>query len=827
MKKFLFVFTAVLALSSCDVDGITEKIPMPVRETGFLTLLNLPGNVNAVRVVKVGNVGVCDDIASASIEKTEAVIPLVDLRGGKFDKTGIYAVSLLIETDEGELLITEESALFAQFVNGTGTADLASIEEKEEPVKEYNLIILNLPERTDADSFKSLQIGEDVARCADFNSITMEGTTAYVPLVNQQNERFAQTGSFYIGLNAEVDSFTAAVIDYREHYIVHFTEGMGILDLNNLGDQMVLGAALRVINLPDNTEADSFKSLDVGGIAECADFDGILVKPAESEAQIPLILNTGKEFTKSGTYYIAVRIIIDSMNEINITKDDYVMVEFENGYGTLDIENTYQNLTLGYLDGHLTNAGNYYEPQVAGGTVFELLGNYFRVTANETIKDSSTLNAMTDGIVYVYAVPNQKFVVNAGLLHYEDSGYADFRYSKDAPAYNASRVGWYYGNNRALWKFLKIGNEYRYKVRVDEDFPFDHEVIPATVGALLQSFAGDAYPREITLEPGFYVFEAAGAAGGGGGKFDGTRKDFLGDPVYRSEGGGQFDDGIAYTDFSIEDWTALSGGSGGKIIELINVKQTRKFWVYTGTKGKDGRMYGDGGYGDLDSLGIVGGGGGSGSYISDAVGANKGYMLCAGGGGGGYVKFDLLFMWKLQTGHSNLTGSSYARFNSAVTAYIPGGNGGSGGGGGAGGWLGSYANDNVGSILYLSDGPGGMGGGGGIFGGVPYHAPDGSGIIETTGKETILEKNTTQVYFSTVRGSEGESYTLSIGRHYDYFVKESGGGAKTSSSESIGGSAGYITESGAAYAPTSGGNNRTSSRGGNSGDGYVKIYKLQ
>jgi hypothetical protein len=828
MKKFLFVLTSIIGLWSCDVDGIKEEAPeFVVKETGFLTLINLPDDVKAVRVVKVGNVGVCDDIEAAFIEKKSVVVPLVDLRGGRFDKTGIYAVSLLIETEEGELLITEESALLAEFIEGEGSADLLSLEEKEEPEtkKEYNLVILNLPERTDADAFKSLQIGDNAARCADFNTITMDGTTAYVPLVNQQEGRFEQTGSFYIGLNVEVDSFTTAVIDYREHYVVHFTEGIGILDMENLGEQMVLGAALKVINLPDNTEADGFKSLDVGGIAECADFDEILVKPEEGEAQIPLALNTGKEFTKSGTYYIALRIIIDSLNEIDITKEDYVMVEFENGYGTLDIEDTHQDLTLGYLDGGLTNAGNYYEPQVAGGTVFELLGNYFRVTANETIKDGGTLQSMSDGIVYVYAVPNQKFVVNAGLLHYEDSGYADFRYSKDAPVYSTPRVGWYYGNNRALWKFLKIGGEYRYKVRVDEDFPFDHEVISTTAGTLLQSYEGDANPREITLEPGFYSFEIAGAAGGGGGKFDGTKKGASGRYEYKRERQGIGVTPGGYTDFSVDDWTAVSGGSGGKIIELVNVKRTRKFWVYTGTKGKDGRMYGDGGMGDLDSLGIVGGGGGSGSYISDAVGTNKGYMLCAGGGGGGYVNFDLLFIFAFYYYDYNSESTQkpvYMYPNSpviTVKAYIPGGGGGGSGSGGAGGWLGSYGNDNEGGILYPSDKAGGSGCGGGIFGGIPYYAVNGNGIIEAAGYAAILKENST-----TSVSIEGE---IVSGIVYDYFVKESGGGAKISSGEDIAGNGGYITESGSVYPPMSGGNNRTAARGGNSGDGYVKIYKLQ
>jgi hypothetical protein len=839
MKKILPVIMILAALLSCDLDNIKESVSKSVKKSGYLTLLNLPENVNAVKVVKVGNVGARDDTEAVSIEGRGALIPLVDMRGGRFDKTGVYGVSLLIGTEDGELLIAEDTPLLVQFVDGEGSADLAAI-EAEETAADYNLIILNLPERTDADAFKSLQIGDDAASCPDFSAITMEGTTAYAPLVNGKKERFNQTGSFYIGLNVEVDSFTIVNIDYREHYIAHFTEGIGIIDINNLGEQAVIGAALKVINLPENTEADSFKTLDVGGIAECADYDGILVKPAEREAHIPLTLNTGKEFTKSGAYYAAVRIIIDSLNEINITKDDYVMIEFKDGYGTLDIENAYQNLGLGYLDGRLTNDGNYYEPRVAGETVFELLGNYFRVLSDETIKDTSMLKAMSDGIVYVYAAPSQKFVVNAGLLHYEDSGYADFRYSKDTPAYNASRGGWYSGNNRALWKFLKLGNEYRYKVRVGEDFPFDHEVIGAAAGTLQKSFAGDVYPAEITLESGFYIFEVSGASGGEGGVFDGTKTHeestltsggWGGSAVLVSgyAGGEKFGLGhalIPYSDFSLDDWTAVSGASGGKIIELINVKQTRKFWVYAGTAGKDGRLYGGGGYGDLDSLGIVGGGGGSGSYISDSVGANKGYILCAGGGGGGYVKFDLLFTWKISI-HNTTNSTNHHFNNNTVRAYISGGDGGSGGGGGAGGWLGSYENGNSGKILYPSGNIGETGCGGGVFGGVPYHEPDGNGIIKAaeTGKASFLKENTTKE-FSVLTGDEDSPQTYSAGAHFDYFVKEAGGGGGMPSAENAGGSGGHITESGAVNSPASGGNNRNSVRGGNSGDGYVKIYKL-
>jgi hypothetical protein len=815
MKKILAALAVAAALAGCDVDRVKEELLGQMKETGFLTLLNLPENTSAVRVVKVGNTGVCDDPEGVSIDGGGALIPLVDLRGGKFNKTGVYPVSLLIETDGGELLITEESALFAQFVDGEGSADMSGVDKTEGAEKDYNLIILNLPERADADAFKSLQIGDNIARCADFNAITMDGSTAYAPLVDQHGERFKQTGSFYIGLNVEADSFNKVEIDYREHYIVHFTGGTGILDLENLGDQMVLGAALKMINLPQNIDIDSFKSLDVGGIAECADFDQIFVKPAEGEAQIPLILNTGKEFNKTGTYYIAARIIIDSLNEINITTDDYVMVKFTDGYGTLDINNTYQDFGLGYLNGRLTNEENYYEPKVAADSVFELLGNYFRVLNDETIKDTSTLQTMADGIVYVYAVPSQKFVVNAGLLHYEDSGYADFRYSKDAPAYNASRVGWYHGNNRALWKFLKIGGEYRYKVRADEDFPFDHAVVNTTIGGLREEFKGDIYPVEITLEPGFYCFETAGASGGGGGVFDGI-------------GGGSPGSGsqkASYTDFSSEYWTASSGGEGGRIIELINIKQPRKFWVYTGTKGKDGKPYGDGGLGDLDTLVIVGGGGGSGSYISDAVGSEKGYILCAGGGGGGYVKFDLTFTFTYTT--KRIQGDGYLYYTllplRKVKAYAAGGGGGASGGGGAAGWLGSYENDNTGNILYPSQERGGLGCGGGIFGGVPYHQIDGIGLPESPGYTTILKENSGGG--STTFGDDPPATVTAPS--LDYFVKESGAGAGVLGLQNISGNAGYINSSGTAYAPASGGNNRTGVRGGNSGDGYVRIYKLQ
>jgi hypothetical protein len=768
MKKYLLLLT-VVGLSACDVDAINTAFDgaPPVVETGRLTLVNLPEGTSAIRVVKVGDAGLCEDTEAVAIDGTSAVIPLVGPRGEKFDKTGTYSVSLVIEAYGTELLITGETALFAEFVNGRGTADLSGI-EGEEAEPDYNLIILNLPERTDTDSFKTLQIGENAARCADFSTITVKGTTAYVPLINQKGERFNLTGSFYIGLNMEVDSLNIVSIAYREHYIARFTGGKGIFDIKNPGEQMVIGATLKIVNLPENTDTDSFKLLNVGGIAKCADFEQILIKSAEYEAQIPLVVNDGKDFDKSGTYYIVMRLIVDSLRSVEITEADYVTAEFSGGYGILDMENVYNNMKPGYLNGHLTNEGNYYEPRVAGGTMFELLGNYFRVVDDEAIKTTMTVQAMADGVVYVYAVPNEKFVINAGILHYTDSGYADFRYSVVTPVYNAGRAGWYNGNDRALWKFLKIGGEYRYKIRVGEDFTLEHDVINTTTGTLIRGFSGDIYPTEITLEPGFYCFEAAGAAGGPG---------------------------------------DTDGGEGGRIIELVRINQTRKFWVYTGTKGKEKAAYGD-----YESLLIVGGGGGAGSYISDGVGVSKGYLLCAGGGGGGYVDFAGSWTW-----YGEEMGKRVGKTISAKI-FVSGGCGGTGGSGGGGGWGGNNAAVDKAGV------------GGGVFGGVPYHSPDGTGLVKNAaGCESVIKEATpSSVHHYESNDSEVGYYSYDFIRPgFGGRVRASGGGSGVFSAANAGGRGGYITESGVVYAPASGGNNRNGSRGGNSGDGYVNIYKLQ
>jgi hypothetical protein len=632
----------------------------------------------------------------------------------------------------------------------------------------------------------------------DFDAIRVEGTTAYVPLVNQRGEVFSLSGAFYIGLNVEVDSLNIVDVPYREHYIVHFAGGKGIFDIDNPGEQMVIGATLKVINLPENTDTDSFALVSVGGIARCAKTDDILIKPEEREAQIPLVVNDGKEFDKSGTYYIAMRLIVDSLSSVEVTAADYLMVEFTNGYGVLDMVNVYNNMLPGYLNGHLTNEGNYYEPRVASGAMFELLGNYFRVVDDEPIKTTAILQSMMDGIVYVYAVPNEKFVINAGILHYTDSEYADFRYAKNEPVYNAERKGWYNGNNRALWKFLKIGNEYRFKVRVGEDFPFDYAVTNTVTGTLRHSFSGDIYPAEITLEPGFYIFEVAGASGGGGGVLDAAT------PCTDYEG-------HYYRNISSSDFTATAGGAGGKIIELINVKKSRKFWAYTGKRGRDGRTYGEGGWGQVDTVGMVAGGGGSGSYISDSVGASKGYFLSAGGGGGGYINFQLAVAYRYSYTYSDSYENVYTGYEDGtgiIIVYVPGGGGGLVGGGGSGGWAGSReANDGGNFLMYEEYGLPDIGFGGGIFGGKTVYSPDAFGEIKKAGYESIVKQTW----------------------RYTYSTKNAGAGASLFpvTAANLGGDGGYITESGAAYSPTAGGNNRNSVRGGNSGDGYVNVYKLQ
>jgi hypothetical protein len=114
-------------------------------------------------------------------------------------------------------------------------------------------------------------------------------------------------------------------------------ESSGELDLEARGHY------LKLVNMPLNTQAGNVTSAacenSEGPIAKIDKTAGVAVFKQESSANvyINLCYLNGAEFTEDGQFYITLAVFIDALTWINVPRSAGVLVEFENGRGTLDV----------------------------------------------------------------------------------------------------------------------------------------------------------------------------------------------------------------------------------------------------------------------------------------------------------------------------------------------------------------------------------------------------------------------------------------------------------------------------------------------------------
>jgi hypothetical protein len=786
MKKLILTAALITLalLSSCDVDRLMQDVKEPVIEKTTLAILNLPENISGenLKQINVGSVALCDNPAESALEGTTALVPLVSPGGARFTKTGVYMIQLVIENPDKTLL--RLSDIPVEFENGYGTLDLSKIEtEKDRP---RGLAILNLPPNTINTSFKTLTIG-NTAKCDDFKAVEIEDGAAVAPLqLNNGNGEFKKTGVYIVSLTLDVDSLTHLEISAEDRIAVEFIDGRGVLDLADYGDTFLAVRYLTILNMPENAEADSFQSVNIGDIAK-AMMDEIKIDG--STAVAPIALNNGKEFNKTGTFFISLRVIIDSLNDIDITKDDYVMVKFENGDGVLDLNNLYAYLGKGFLEGDITNRSNFYEAQIKKDTRFEMNGYFYRVITQAPMDNLYQYASLPNTTLYIYAVEAEGNVVDYKYVSTMRSAddFIRFRISAASPVYSAEKNGWYNGGGRALWKFIKIDGEWRYKTDVSEGFKVENQVLASPIGNILHKWENvDISPAQIWLEPGVYCFEAAGAKGGDSASYE-TSVD-------------------VYSHVDVSKNFDITGGEGGRIIELVSIETRKLITVYTGKAGAADTTpvdlgnfkYTTGTWGGIITRtgffgsAVSGGGGGAGSFISYDLGQPGDYLLCAGGGAGAAGEASIVDFNSFYYKSSGGAGGSVDRGGNSggipvmrgyeTTVTLPDTDGG----------YYTAANYSVDMTGVQKKNPGGGASGIGnvqMFGKTEEYDRGFVKLSDESNKELLTE------YVSTI-GIGGKPAPLnSLSKPED-------------------------------FAGGPGGNNRNAVRGGNSGDGYVRIYSL-
>ncbi|MDR2489954.1 MAG: hypothetical protein LBD20_00960 [Spirochaetaceae bacterium] len=603
-------------------DGVAEvdvslAPPAPARPPVIphcLTIGGLPnvtGNTNIFNVLIYNSAGIvakCPDYTKIYTIPYNggqiAVIPLVydnnkAFTGKEYDDNGNFIVTFSIYPDASTVIsVTVENNFITSFANGNAYVDISNIP----PVPRNCLVITNLPSNTQMTDISSVFIHSQagkIAQCQGYDLVTstVSGNTAAlrIPLVYMDADlgNFAETGSYYVAFDLNVDALTRVVVREIEHIAVSFVNGNGTLDARNLPQALPI-PYLTIMGLPFNTAKGNFSEVFVynaaGKLAKCNDYLSILItrNAATATAFIPLVYNNNSSefFRDSGEFVITFTINIDINTVIIKQRTDNLAVQFTDGSANYNIADG-----LGYISGGLLSYTDLGAPIIKAGTIFEMNGGYEKITANAPVQNQSF---NTTRVIYVYAA--------------KSVGNLSFIYSDTAPVWNAAKRGYYNGNNRALYKLLYIKDtvvKYAAKTYISDSFKnFDHYVVdnPALSGAtnLVYSLNGAANPAPASYSAaaGWYLLQLRGAGGGGSGGLNG-------------HGG--------------SDPSGAAGGAGGAIAEFVYFSSTTALSTFTGSGG------GGAGYnGGAHYQGAGGGGGGSGTFVYSLAG----YFLCAGGGGG-------------------------------------------------------------------------------------------------------------------------------------------------------------------------------------------------
>jgi len=682
----------------------------------FLKLVNMPLNTQTPNVYSVSVANSANVVGKFNKDKSVLIyketntctvyLTLVYNDDSDFLETGFFYTAFTVHVDAVTKYIVNLSDDFlVSFTDGRGQADVNNLPSNAAiPTELRYLTIYNLPSYVSVYNFAGVSIRDQknvVAKCDDYSQIIISviggKAEAKIPLVyNSGDQIFAETGSFYVLFDINVDAVTRYTLTANDMVKIPFVCGDGSLDILNIPYQPVPPVPyLTIKGLPLNASKDHISDVNVynlaGSVADCSNYkDVIVVKDGGFLTfMVPLFSSNGGYFTDSGRFAVSFTFNIDVETKISYSKSDDLILDFVNGSAEFDV-----NSFFGFFEASLTNPDDFSSPVIKSGSSFEVNGRRCSVKGNYAVP-ATTPNSSC--VLYLY-------------VFYSDGDFF-YEFSNTVPTYYPNRKGFYNGNKRALWKmiYLHSTSQFVFKTYVADDFP---QLKTAAISAsdfsqfaaskpVAKSIDGSSNPPadNFTLNPGVYVIELKGAGGGSGRSYNGTSS---------GGSGGLIREIISLN--TAASFTAFTGSAGGSApvaatSGTFDIVTTRNYYSYQTEMYSEGRLS----FYRIKNLtlnttnsvisvlnlinvnnsmsGGGGGGGGSGSFLY----SSSGYLLAAGGGGGG-------------------SGGSY---------LTPGGGGGAGGslgpgaGGGGSGFM-SLSSD-TGSGNYSA--PGGAGGSGGGSGG--------------------------------------------------------------------------------------------------------------
>jgi len=371
---------------------LTDDEREELERTGhFLKIINMPlhtqiTNVSSVQIAN--SVSTIARFVSRSIwlynesDSCTLYIPLVYNDNTKFTETGSFYVAFEIHVDAVTVYRFTLSDLFlVPFINGQGTVDILSLpgtstgdnnnvltdDEKEELERTGHFLkIINMTANTQITNVSSVQIANSVSTIARFvnKSIWLynesDSCTLYIPLVYNDNTEFTETGSFYVAFQIIVDVLTMYRVRLTDMFLVPFVNGQGTVDILNLpvtpvyNDSNVLtsvekselertGRFLKIINMPLHTQSTNVFSAQIANsssvIGKFNNTENVwLYNESDScTLYIPLVYNDNTEFIETGSFYIALEILVDVLTIYSVNLSDRFIIPFVNGRGTVDV----------------------------------------------------------------------------------------------------------------------------------------------------------------------------------------------------------------------------------------------------------------------------------------------------------------------------------------------------------------------------------------------------------------------------------------------------------------------------------------------------------
>lgn len=326
----------------------------------YLFILNVPPNTAAAHLSKVaianagGVIARCASYSAVLVSDAGALaVPLSYNNGASFTETGLFAVGFDITVDAvSRVSFDVKDGRLVKFKGGNGILDLNDLPPSTPmpDVPGHYLTIINLPPNTQAPNISGVfveNIAKQIAKCQSYGEIAVKENAAFIPLVNTYGGgAFTENGMFYVSVTILADAVNTVTISKKDGFLVNFYEGNGVLDLNNPPTPApppasISGPVLTVLNLPPFTSTKNISAVRVGLssnniVAVCNSF--FMIEVIGNAAYIPLVFNnTSATFDSTGVFFTAISIFTDAFNQIVITLNEKVAVEFLEGCGVLDL----------------------------------------------------------------------------------------------------------------------------------------------------------------------------------------------------------------------------------------------------------------------------------------------------------------------------------------------------------------------------------------------------------------------------------------------------------------------------------------------------------